>query len=86
MIYVSIQIWPGGDRARAREIASAQMSNVSGLADVSEYHCSYSTRGDLSLGIQPEEGWARVVEHRRSDGVMILLREALKLMVKGRRK
>ena len=40
MLRVTIEIWPGGDKARARAIAIASVANISELAEVSDYAVS----------------------------------------------
>lgn len=37
MIVVKVELWPGGDMSKAREIASMNISNVSNLAARSDY-------------------------------------------------
>lgn len=37
VLVVKIEVWPGGRRAQAREIARAAAANVSELADISDY-------------------------------------------------
>jgi hypothetical protein len=37
MIRVTIEIWPAGYKARAREIALMEIANISDLAPVSDY-------------------------------------------------
>lgn len=37
MIYCRIEIWPGGDRRRARTLGEATIANVGGSAQVGEY-------------------------------------------------
>ena len=40
MLRVTVEIWPGGDKTRARAVAIANVANVSHLADVSDYAVS----------------------------------------------
>jgi hypothetical protein len=37
MLYVSVQLWPNGDKAKSREIGHVAIWNESGLADNSDY-------------------------------------------------
>ncbi len=71
MMVVRIEVWPGGDGSRAKEIGRIEIRNVSGLADVSDYDVKTSGEGiDL---------WTRgkVRSHVRADGWLALLRKAV---------
>jgi hypothetical protein len=37
MLVVRVEVWPGGDLTRVREIGRAGLANVSNLADISDY-------------------------------------------------
>lgn len=37
MIYIRIELWPGGDRRRARTLGEATIANVGGTAAVGDY-------------------------------------------------
>lgn len=37
MIRVTVELWPGGREARAREIARMDIANISDLAQTSDY-------------------------------------------------
>lgn len=37
MIVVKLELWPGGDKNRAIDLGSAEIANVSNLADLSAY-------------------------------------------------
>lgn len=37
MIHVRMELWPGGDRSRAQDLGSAEIANISDLADISSY-------------------------------------------------
>jgi hypothetical protein len=40
VLRITVEIWPGGDKTRARAVAIANVANVSDLADVSDYAVS----------------------------------------------
>jgi hypothetical protein len=40
VLRVTVEIWPGGDKTRARAVAIANVANLSDLADVSDYAVS----------------------------------------------
>jgi len=40
VLRIPVEIWPGGDKARARAVAIANVANVSDLAEVSDYPVS----------------------------------------------
>lgn len=77
MIYVSIELWPGGNRSRARQLGRMAIGNVSNLSDTSDYKALVSSEGDLSLGIEPLTATVSVTGHKRSDGVIRLLKKVL---------
>lgn len=37
MIHISVELWPGGDRSRAQDLGTAEIANLSDLAEVSSY-------------------------------------------------
>lgn len=37
MIVVKVELWPGGDESRKVDLGTAEIANISGLADVSSY-------------------------------------------------
>ena len=61
MLRMTVEIVPGGDYGRAREIAEVEVWNVSDLEDVSDY------RWEAKLEAQPViQG--EVIGHRRASG------------------
>ena len=64
MLRVTVEIWPGGDKTRARAIAIANVANLSDLAEVSELDvnpliCSPSgaTAVDVLAITRAQPGW-----------------------------
>lgn len=65
MIRVTVEMWPGGDQSKKYEIARVDVSNVSDLAEVSDYGTYAVVGKDRFAG--------GVEKHRRSDGWAALL-------------
>ena len=74
MIFVKVEVWPGGDSLHAVTIAGATIANVSGLADVSDYACVVRAEGHDELGIPLSTGSVLIKGHERKAGVLELLR------------
>ena len=73
MLRVTVEIWPGGDDARARAIAIANVANVSDLADMSDYVVSVSEAYNPVINTPP---WLRrgyVRQHDRRQSVWALI-------------
>ena len=66
MLVVKVEVWPGGDESRAREIGRMDVGNVSDLAEESDY--VYRVDGGE---------WADGVHHQRSKGAWVLVRRVL---------
>ena len=75
MLRVTVEIWPGGDKTRARAVAIANVANLSDLADVSDYAVSvteghnpvtdtpaWSQRGNLFQHDRRTSVWALVAK------------------------
>jgi len=63
---VTVEICPGGDDRRKREIACIEISNVSELAETSDYVVDVLRDDMISERL-------RITKHRRSDGWLPLL-------------
>lgn len=71
MIEVMVDLLPGGDRARRRNIQVIQIANVSNLAEVSDYVFNvFNNDGELSTS-------GSVKGHQRSSGIIPLLKKVL---------
>ena len=75
MIRVTIEIWPGGDSARAIEIARMNVANVSNLAPDSTYEIWASSEAN-KFGQPAFEASGKVITHRRKDSIWALLAKA----------
>ncbi len=67
MLVIKVEIWPGGDASRAKEIGRAGVANVTHLAEDSDYLVVASS----DLG----ESEAMVLDHNRADGFWKLASE-----------
>lgn len=67
MLRVTIEMIPGGDERQCRTIGSIEISNVSGLAPVSDYVAT------LYGGDGNEQSRCSVSGHARSRGWQVLL-------------
>jgi hypothetical protein len=73
LLRVTVEIWPGGDKERARVLATADVGNVSELADKSDY-VVIVTEGQNPLANTPP--WSRrgcIFQHDRRTSVWALV-------------
>ncbi|GAA2146519.1 hypothetical protein GCM10009844_22690 [Nocardioides koreensis] len=69
MLVVKVELWPGGDGARRREIGRLCLANISNLADTSRYLAVlWDDNGEVSSVV--------LRGHRRADGFWPLLARA----------
>ena len=73
MLRVTVEIWPGGDKTRARAIAIANIANLSDLADVSDYAVSVSEGHNPVTNIPPWSQCGHVFQHDRKTSVWALV-------------
>lgn len=73
MLRVTIDILPGGDSDRARTIGIAHISNVSELADRSDYEAVVTTQRYEPLGIKGGTRSVKITNHLRRQDVTALL-------------
>ena len=74
MIYVKVELWPGGDQSRAETIAEARVANVSKLAASSDYDCRVTAKGWAPLNIVAHESRFKLYGHDRNQGILYLLK------------
>jgi hypothetical protein len=73
VLRITVEIWPGGDKTRARAVAIANVANVSDLADVSDYAVSV-TEGHNPVTKAP--AWSQrghLFQHDRRASVWALI-------------
>jgi hypothetical protein len=73
MLHVTVEIWPGGDKTRARPLAIANVANVSHLADVSDYVVSVSEGHNPVTNAPTWSQRGRVYQHDRRTSVWALI-------------
>jgi hypothetical protein len=73
LLRVTVEIWPGGDNARARAIAIADVANVSDLADVSDYAVRVSEGYNAIANTRPWSRRGYVLQHDRRTSVWALI-------------
>jgi hypothetical protein len=70
MLVVRVELWPGGDAGRAREVGRVGLANVSGLAPMSDYVC-------VAVDDHGNEQSVLVRSHERGAGFWPLLARAV---------
>ena len=73
MLRVTVEIWPGGDKTRARSLAIANVANVSDLANVSDYAVSVSEGYNPVTNTPPWSQRGQIYEHDRITSVWALV-------------
>jgi len=73
MLRVTVEIWPGGDKTRARSLAIANVANVSDLANVSDYAVSVSEGYNPVTNTPPWSQRGQIYEHDRRTSVWALV-------------
>ena len=73
MLRITIEIWPGGDKTRARSLAIANVANVSDLADVSDYAVSVTEGHNPLTNTPPWSQRGHVFQHDRRNSVWALI-------------
>lgn len=77
MMVVKIEVWPGGDESRAREIERLFVANISALADTSDYVYEFVQPGQPRTAATLDQPDGLVTDHVRSDGAWELTRRVL---------
>jgi hypothetical protein len=73
MLRVTVEIWPGGDKTRARSLAIANIANISDLADVSDYAVAVSEGHNPVTNTPPWSQRGHVFQHDRRISVWALI-------------
>jgi hypothetical protein len=73
MLRVTVEIWPGGDKTRARSLAIANIANISDLADVSDYAVSVAEGPNPLAHTPPWSQRGHVFQHDRKTSVWTLI-------------
>ncbi len=84
MLVVKVELWPGGNQNRAKQLGFATIANISNLRDISDYQVTMTAEpplNDPSNRIVSYEG--KVVDYNRKKfDVWHLIKEALNTIVK----
>jgi hypothetical protein len=83
MLRVTVEIWPGGDKTRARTIAIANVANVSDLADVSDYAVSISEGHNPITNTPPWSQRGYIFQHDRRASVWSLVAKVATRVAEG---
>lgn len=73
MIVVKVYLWPNGDPDRAREIATADIANISDLADLSSYAVLAAERESDVTGLPSQSAAFEIHSHDRRQSVWGLM-------------
>jgi hypothetical protein len=83
MLIVRVELVPGGFEPMRRTIASMQISNLSGLADVSDYRVEAMEEANPLTGSPPRSAECIVHAHGRKQSVLALLQRACEEIMKA---
>jgi hypothetical protein len=73
MLRVTVEIWPGGDETRARVLATAEVGNISELADTSDYEVTVAEGHNPLTKTPPWTRRGHVFQHNRRASVWALV-------------
>jgi hypothetical protein len=73
VLRVTVEIWPGGDKTRARAVAIANVANLSDLADVSDYAVSVTEGHNPVTNTPPWSQRGSVFQHDSRTSVWALV-------------
>ncbi|EKS31111.1 hypothetical protein [Afipia felis] len=73
MLQITIEIWPGGDKTRARVLATSSVANLSDLADVSDYAVRVSEGYNHITNSAPYSLCGKIFQHDRKSSVWALV-------------
>ncbi len=76
MLHVIVAIWPGGDKMLARAVAVASITNLSDLADVSDYALVAAEGYNPLTGALPWSRRGQIHRHDRRSSVWALVAKA----------
>ena len=73
MLRITVTLVPGGDESRAREIARANVANISDLADKSDYEVAVGEEASTVSGLPAQGASFKVLGHHRRQSVWSLV-------------
>ena len=74
MILVTVELLPGGDAEKRETIATAEIANIGKHEASDVYECLVTSAAAPDLGVAPTSSLFRIYGHRRSAGIIPLLR------------
>ncbi len=78
MIVVKVEIWPKGDKTKARVVGEAEIANVSKHDPAPDVADEYEIRAkEASFGDQPDVDFFASFAHMRGEGALVMLASAL---------
>lgn len=77
MMVVSVQIWPGGDESFRFEIGRMEVSNMSNLAEISDYHAHVVQQSAPRLDVDAIDRIVWAKGHPRREGAWALVKRVL---------
>lgn len=75
MLIVTVTLLPGGDASRAKDLATARISNVSDLAVMSDYEARVIEHANPVTMMGHQSAMLEIKEHRRDQSVWALVAE-----------
>jgi hypothetical protein len=76
MLLITIDLLPGGHASHRRTLASMQIANITGLADISDYHIGAIEGANPLTGTPPRSTTCIVTGHDRNQAVWALVAKA----------
>ncbi len=76
MLLITIDLLPGGHASQRRTIASMQIANITGLADISDYHIGAIEGANALAGTPSRSATCIVTGHDRNQAVWALVAKA----------
>jgi len=80
MLLITIDLLPGGHASHRRTLASMQIANITGLADISDYHIGAIEGANPLAGTHARSTSVRVFSHSRRQSVWKLVGAAIAAM------
>lgn len=76
MLYITVELWPGGHPARSRKIATMSIANISNLSDISSYRVVANEVGSAVTGLTDQTHEFQIDNHPRYQSVFAILAKA----------
>ena len=76
MIHVTVDLVPGGFQPARRTIGTLRITNISELADISDYAVDFLQAANPLAGTSPCNGSCEVLSHDRRQSIWTLIAKA----------